>query len=122
MKIDFDKIEFGEGHGTLYNFFKNIYFEKRYIGRTYNRAKGLDDIETTYIYFPGSIYLNEEQINILKSHGAFLDDTAECEEIYYPWTLKFENDEDKAINFFGEMIDKLSLNLDEFYPVSDRLI
>lgn len=31
MDIDFNKIEFGEGHGNLFNFFKNIYYEKRYI-------------------------------------------------------------------------------------------
>lgn len=122
MEIDFSKVEFGDGHGNLCNFFKNIYYEKRYIGRTYDKSTFLKQDERTYIYFPGKPFLKKNQEKILIEEGCFLDDTAECEEKFYPYAKKFENNEDEAIAWWGKMIEKIGLDLDEHYPKEKNLV
>ena len=54
MKIDFDKITYGDGHGNPFNHFKNIYYDGRYIGRTFVKSSFLTYDEKTVIYFSGS--------------------------------------------------------------------
>lgn len=122
MKIDFSKVEFGEAHGSLYNFFKNIYYENRYIGRTFDRSTFLETREKTVIYFSGKPWLTEKQIEILENEGCTLDDTAECKEVDYPYKKEFTNYEDGAIIWWGEMIDKLEMDIEFHYPVLETLI
>lgn len=122
MDIDFNKIEFGEGHGNLFNFFKNIYYENRYIGRTYYNSSFLESKEKTIIYFCGKPWLTKKQIEILESNGCTVDDTAECNETDYPYMKVFMDDEEGAIKWWGEMIDKLEMDIDYYYPAEDILI
>lgn len=117
MEIDFDKIEYGDSHGNPNSFFQNIYYDKRYIGRTYNKFTLFDHKEITYIYFPATPWLEKNQIEELKNNGCSLDENAEVlNPENYPWHKKITNDEEGAIRWFGEMIEKIKLDIDFHYP------
>ena len=122
MEIDMNKVEYGDAHGSLYNFFKNIYYDKRYVGRTYDRSTFLEEKEKTVIIFCGKPWLTEKQIKILEQSGCVLDDTAECDEKDYPYIKEFLNDEEGALKWFGEMIDKLEMDFEYFYPQEEKFI
>lgn len=122
MKIDFDKITYGDGHGNPFNHFKNIYYDGRYIGRNFVKSSFLTYNEKTVIYFSGSPWLTSEQVALLESSGCVKDDSAECKESDYPWMKSFDNNETAAILWWGAMIDALGLDLDYHYPVTDSQI
>jgi len=101
-------VTYGDGHGTPFNYFKNVYFDGRFIGRTTVRSSFLDYHETTEIYFPCEPYVSYES---LKQYGIEKDESKESNQVY----KIFKDDELGAVAFWLKVVNELNISLDEHY-------
>lgn len=102
-------VTYGDGHGTPFNHFKNIYFDGRFIGRTIVKSSFLDCHETTEIFFPCDPYVPYER---LEKYGIEKDVMRKYNQVY----KVFKDNETEAIQFWLKVVTEQEINLDKHYP------
>ena len=112
MQINENLIEYGEGQGNPFHYFKNVYYDKRFIGRTFYNADFLQWNEITEIYFPYDLTMD----NRIK-YGIQIDNERECNMVFKAFANEIE-----AVKEALNICKEIGLDFNHEYPKSKYLI